>query len=416
MAALAVLAFGVPLAVAVERLYANQAVLQLEREAARAVVEVPASFATTTDPVELPEPSARTTLGLYGIDGTLLLGSGPRRADGPTRAALDGSLRDGHAGGDVVVAAPVASEEEVVAVVRAATPMAEIRRRVALTWAAMAGFGLLIVVVAAAGARLLASRLATPVTSLAAATTRLGLGDFAVRADRSGIDELDRAAEALEATSLRLGRLMERERSFSADASHQLRTPLTGLRLQLETALLQDQGERDATLHRALSEIDRLEATIDGLLHLARDTGAPRTPLDVPALVASVERTWQGRLAQENRRLLLSDESEGRHPLVSAEAVAQVLDVLVGNALDHGSGTVQVVVRAAGDGLAIDITDEGAGIAATEAEIFERRSGPSSTRGIGLALARSLAEAEGAKLTLRRPSPPCFTLLLPPSG
>ncbi len=415
VATLAVVAFGLPLALAMQRLYANQALLRLEREAARAVVEVPASFAATTDPVELPEPEPGTTLGLYGVDGSRILGDGPRRADGPTRAALAGSLNDGRAEGELVVAAPVASEEEVVAVVRAATPASEVQRRVAVAWAAMAALGGIIVAAAAIGARLLATRLATPVIQLAESTTRLGEGDFAVRAEHSGIAELDRAADALEATALRLGRLMERERSFSADASHQLRTPLTALRLQLELALLLQGTDRDTALPRALSEIDRLESTIDGLLSLARDT-APRAPLDVEALLATVERSWHARLAGQSRRLFVTDASDGRRPPVSGEAVAQVVDVLVANAHDHGRGTVEVVVRAAGAGLAIDVNDEGEGVAAgAQAQIFERRSGASDSRGIGLALARSLAEAEGAKLHLLNASPPCFTLHLPPA-
>jgi len=167
-------------------------------------------------------------------------------------------------------------------------------------------------------------------------------------------------------------------------------------------------------MHRGLVEIDRLEATIDGLLRLARDTGTPRSPLDVAALLAAVEQTWHGPLARQGRKLIVTDASDGRLASVSAEAVGQVLDVLVSNALDHGQGMVRIIVRPAGDGIAIDVTDEGGGITSTEAQIFERRSGRSPTRGIGLALARSLAEAEGGKLQLRSAEPPCFTLLLPP--
>lgn len=200
-------------------------------------------------------------------------------------------------------------------------------------------------------------------------------------------------------------RAPHRERSFSADASHQLRTPLTGLRLELETALLDASCDREAAMLRALVVIDRLESTVDGLLCLARDTAAPRSPLDVETLLATVERTWNGPLAREGRKLIVTDTSDGRRPPVSSQAVDQVLDVLVSNALDHGRGTVKIIVRPAGNGVAIDVTDEG---------VFERRSGPSPTRGIGLALARSLAEAEGGKLQLQSAKPPCFTLLLPP--
>ena len=91
-----------------------------------------------------------------------------------------------------------------------------------------------------------------------------------------------------------------------------------------------------------------------------------------------------------------------------------VLDVLVGNAAEHGSGTVTVRVRPAPGGLAIEVGDEGPGVAEDPEQVFARRAGSADGHGIGLALARSLAEAEGGRLLLQRPVPaPVFALLLP---
>jgi signal transduction histidine kinase len=99
----------------------------------------------------------------------------------------------------------------------------------------------------------------------------------------------------------------------------------------------------------------------------------------------------------------------------SAAALRHGLDVLVANAAEHGAGTVTVQARAAAGGLAIDVSDEGSGPPAG-ADPFRRRSAMATGRGIGLAMARSLIDAEGGRLVLSRPGPqPCFTLLLPES-
>ena len=91
----------------------------------------------------------------------------------------------------------------------------------------------------------------------------------------------------------------------------------------------------------------------------------------------------------------------------------QVLTVLLDNAVIHGEGAVEVHTRDAGDAVAIEVADEGPGITVPGAELFVRRSHTAAGHGLGLALARRLAEAEGGHLRLARPAPPMFALLLP---
>jgi signal transduction histidine kinase len=103
------------------------------------------------------------------------------------------------------------------------------------------------------------------------------------------------------------------------------------------------------------------------------------------------------------------------HAQASESAVRQVVDVLLDNAVVHGTGAVGLVVRDAGTTLAIDVTDEGGGPPDAD-EVFRSRGGGSPGHGIGLALARALAEAEGGRLVLSRARPPVFSLLLPAAG
>jgi signal transduction histidine kinase len=398
----------------VQHLYHSEAVVGLEREAARATTRVPDSFGASGDPVELPAPSDQTQLALYSAAGRLVTGSGPAAMDAPVRAAFGGRVAEQTIDDHIVVAVPVADEERVVAVVRAALPTSVVDARVRRAWLVMAGLAAGAVAVAALVARALAGRLSRPVNALAQAAARLGEGDFSVRAGRSGVAEVDAVASTLDATAARLGQVLAREQAFSADASHQLRTALAGLRLRLEVARLLPGADQGQAIADALAEVDRLEGTVEQLLALARDTGVARDRLDLSRMVEAVERGWRGRLGAAGRLLRFQLEAELPPVRASEAAVLQILDVLVGNAAEHGSGTVTVRVRPAPGGLAIEVGDEGSGVAGNPERVFARRAGSTDGHGIGLALARSLAEAEGGRLLLQRPIPALvFALLLP---
>ena len=102
---------------------------------------------------------------------------------------------------------------------------------------------------------------------------------------------------------------------------------------------------------------------------------------------------------------------------LSERAVRQILDVLIDNALRHGKGTVSIRTRSAGAGAVIEVSDEGSGIVGDADRIFERRESTAGSHGIGLALARALAEAEGARLVLHHEGPePVFMLVMSRAG
>jgi len=157
----------------------------------------------------------------------------------------------------------------------------------------------------------------------------------------------------------------------------------------------------------------QLETTIEGVLRLARDTHPRRAPLVVSELLDGVRDYWRGAFVQRHRELRVG--ASGRLPevRVSAVAVRHVVDVLVDNALVHGAGDAEVAVSTLADGLLIEVSDDGPGLTNPEAA-FTPRTGRVGTHGIGLGLARSVAEAEGGRLLLRRVGPrPVFAYCCP---
>jgi signal transduction histidine kinase len=413
-AVLAIALFGVPLAGGVLKYAKSNERTRLLLGADAAAAAVSADVLRGKMPTDLRDPNDGTHLAVYVDRGLRILGPGAEGGDPAVYAALHGEISNKDLNGELVVAVPVTHDTDVIGAVRAASSVMAVYRQVALVWLGMLGLGGLAIGMVWLVARRQARRLARPLEELSEAARRLGQGDFSVRTTPAAIPEIDSVGSALNSTAGRLDAMLARERSFSADASHQLRTPLTGLRLRLEAALEHPGQDLRHAITDGIAAADRLEQTIEELLALARDTRSSNaTPLDLPVLLDEIEAGWHDRLAAQDRALHVAVDPLAPVSLASTAAVRQVLTVLLDNAATHGSGTVSVAVRNAADALAIDVSDEGTGITAPEPELFTRRSRLADGHGIGLALARSLAEAEGGRLRLTRPAPPTFTLLVP---
>lgn len=251
--------------------------------------------------------------------------------------------------------------------------------------------------------------------ALAAASQRVAGGDLTARAGLSIIPEIDRVAQTQNAMVGRLTEMIEKERHFSANASHQLRTPLTGLQLGLEAALKNPSADLSRALLDASRRVRELDRTVEEVLALARlgpDQWLVAGPVPLGRLMSEVEGRWHGPLAGQGRRLLVSLATEVTTIDVPGSLATQILDVLIDNALRHGRGTVTLTAREVGQTPAVDVADEGS-IAMTPAAVFDRGTSGGDGPGIGLALARSMAEASGGRLLLTRMSPATFTLFLP---
>ncbi len=385
---------------------------ELIRVADTLAVSISAELSRGDTPAELPSPDDDVVAGLYDPTGDRIAGSGPSQGGAVVRRALGGSEADVELAGDLVVAVPVTDGARVTGVVRAASDYAVVRVQIAQTWAVMAGLAALAVAITWLLARRQGRRLAAPLEDLAHTATRIGDGDFAVRTSPSGIAEIDAAGAAFNTTAQRIGDLVSRERAFSGYASHQLRTPLTGLRLGLEIALHGPPALQQDALARALSSADRLERTIAELLALARDSSPRGEVLDIGSVVDDLteERRPAVQMAGRTLNLHLEDDLPTSH--VAAAAARQILAVLLDNAIAHGRGDIGVAVRSSVGALAVDVVDEGEYRGDLSA-VFSRHDYSDRGHGIGLPLARSLAEAEGGRLSLASSAPTTFTLLLP---
>jgi signal transduction histidine kinase len=413
----ALVLLAVPLAVMVQSSLFAEERGELERVALAAAVRVGPQF-VAGDPVELPAAEADNTVGVYDTSGHLKSGRGPEGTDSVTRRAAAGIVVDDQLGADIVVAVPVSSAEQVIGVVRAAAPSSVVWSRILLAWSGLAALAAGSLLVAVLIARRHARRLAEPLEALSDASERIAGGDLAARAEASGIPEINRVAGTHNAMVDRLTQMLQRQSHFSADVSHQLRTPLGGLLLELEAARTAPPAELRLVIADAARRVHELARTVDDVLELARqspDQWSAATSRPVGEVMQETEGRWHGALAREGRRLVVeADTAVSRWP-APGRLLTQVLDILADNALRHGQGTVTLTARDAAGVLAVDAMDEGT-IRLDSTQVFTRGTSGDDGHGIGLALARTMAEAGGGRLAITHRAPTTFTLYLPSNG
>ncbi|MFF9626793.1 ATP-binding protein [Streptomyces griseosporeus] len=293
-------------------------------------------------------------------------------------------------------------------------PRSTVTEEVGRTLLIIALVALLAVIAAVLLAIRQANRLASPLTDLAETAERLGSGDPRPRHKRYGVPELDRVADVLDASAERIGRMLTAERRLAADASHQLRTPLTALSMRLEEITLTDDlntVKEEANV--ALTQVERLTDVVERLLTNSRDprSGSAVT-FDLDEVIQQQIAEWRPAYRSAGRAIVSSGKRH-LHAVGTPGAVAQVLAALIENSLMHGGGTVALRTRVTGNQAVVEVTDEGPGVPADlGARIFERTISGRNSTGIGLAVARDLAEADGGRLELLQTKPAVFGLFL----
>ena len=350
----------------------------------------------------------------------------PAELDATARERLDAALAGRRSeppplqmpwdGAPLVIAEPVLVDGEVRGAVVTVSPTGALRERELETWALIAGAVLLALALGVLVSLPVVRWILHPVRRLDEGTGRVATAVLAGGAaepvaDHSGPPELRRLSASFDRMAETVTGALAAQRAFVADASHQLRNPLTALRLRLSNL----QGHVDTTAAddhgAALEEAERLSELLDGLLALARtERTAPLADVDVDAAVADRIEAWRPLAEHTGLRL----ERAGQPGLAAAApvgAVETVLDAVLDNAVKFSAPGDVITVHTArcGDRVEIAVQDTGPGLAPDELERATDRfwRSPSQSNvegsGLGLAIAARTVELAGGSLRLESP-------------
>ena len=335
-------------------------------------------------------------------------------------AALLGSPTSGtrlsnSIGGELVyVAVPVFSGAQVRGVVRVTLPTSILDSRVREQLRNVLAAAFATILLAVLVAFVFARSVSKPIEKLRRATDRFAGGDLSANAEAGGPKEIRKLAQSFNDMALRISGLVKRQKSFAGDASHQLRTPLTALRLRLEQATTSIDSAPDLAkehIEEAMNEADRLSHLVEQLLQLARTEGAvlEKTMCDVSDFLKERADEWDA-LAAERGLIIQRNIAEGLHANVSQIALREIVDNYIDNAFESSSsnGVIEFVAQETPTHIELTIRDSGKGLTKEQRDsAFERfwRGADSANRrsgsGLGLAIVAQLAQASGLLVELR---------------
>jgi signal transduction histidine kinase len=309
----------------------------------------------------------------------------------------------------LLVTVPVVDRERVAGAVRVSASTGEIDASVHGSWLRLAVLGAAVIAAGLVLAWLLALPLSRQIRNLSEVSARLGRGELGARAAEEGPKELDALARSFNRMAGSLAGSIEAQREFVANASHQLRTPLTGLRLRLE-AIREEGGFPAEQAAKAEADLDRLSALVDDLLALARAASPDSTaaPIDLADLSREAAARWRQPAEAAGKRIELDTRGEAV-AWADRDDVAHVLDNLIDNAIRYAPGGSDVRVRAErrDGGAVLLVSDDGPGIPPEDrARVFERFYRGSTGRqagagsGLGLAIVAELVGRWGGDVRL----------------
>ena len=289
-------------------------------------------------------------------------------------------------------------------------PVKVVARTIHSDWRNLGLYGLLILIAACLFGLVVSDSLARPLKRIGKAVEAIGNGQLDVRAPVTvGPVELRRLAESINATAARLITLLEAQRAFVEDASHQLRTPLTALQLHLENLQHSIDGAGGEAPAAVLAEVGRLNSLVDSLLALARNESRKPILISINLHRIVLERVEYWKPFAEERQVELTASVDSTIEVAAIEGVLeQVLDNLLSNAFDASPprGRVRVSANQTPDFVEVHVTDSGAGLEAHERELALRRfwRGRSSSdegSGLGLSIVDQLIRLSGGSFELR---------------
>ncbi len=316
----------------------------------------------------------------------------------------------------VYVAVPVSQGNKVVGAVRLSYSTAQVDARVHQYWLLLGLAGAFTLLVASVIGVLLARWVTRPLGDLNDVAREIGDGDLDARADaKHGPPEVRALATSFNSTAGRLEKLLVAQEQFVADASHQLRTPLTALRLRLEMIESEVDGSALEDIEAAHSEVLRMSRLVDGLLALARAERAPGANpvrIDISHVIAERRTTWEPIAHDRAVEILIAGGSA--NAIVNPDTLSQILDNYIANALELAPQGSTLTIRTSTEMhddttfTTVHVIDQGPGMTEEQREhAFDRFWRASATRselggsGLGLAIVQKLAEADGGRAALR---------------
>jgi signal transduction histidine kinase len=429
VAVLILLVFSIPLATFVAQVERERLVTALERDAFVLAGHAKETLNTTVGAV-LPSlqpyvdsysKSSDARIVVTNASGLVVATSDPTIAFGTdfsNRLEVAGALKGLPAVGErdsatlgermLYVAVPVLLGDTVLGVVRFSNPKSVVDEEVQRHVRGIAAAGLITLLAAALVAIPLALTIARPISRLKTSTERLADGDFSVQADDSkGPPEVRELSRSFNAMAGRIGLMIENQQQFSGAVSHQLRTPLTALRLRLDQAqdaVADDTSPVAMALEASRVEIDRLQEMIEQLLALSRLEGGSAVTVTVNAssIVRSRVEVWESLAAE--RHIMFRVLGLETAPCVALEgALEQIVDNYIDNALTAApdNSIITVEVQRIQRHIHVDVIDEGLGLSEEKRALaFERFWRGATTEnapgtGLGLAIVRQLAVASG---------------------
>ena len=441
-AVVVLLVLEIPLAIFYQQRETGRLIVDVERDATvlAGYYEEPLENGTPPDPAPADAYAVRTGVRVVLVDKagvSLIDTAGPAGRDFSTRpevsTALGGARADGTRHSDTLhtnllfVAVPVSSGGTVYGAVRLTLDTQDVNAMVQRYWLGLIAVAAVVLIAMAGIGWAIARSVTRPLRRLDAAAARFATGDLTtIDPDPKAPPEIAVLGATMNTMAQRLERLLAENRGFVADASHQLRTPLTALRLRLEN-LQSASGAPDEAedLTAAIDETNRLAGLVGDLLRFARaeETATPQT-VDLVQLAADRVDTWSALADVAHVALELAAPDGPTFVSAVPGGVEQILDNLIDNALTAAPPGTRVsvsVVRGRRD-HELTIADAGPGLSddlkARALDRFWRSDRSAPGTGLGLPIAVALAKASGGSLVLRD-SPAgglAVTVTLPAAG
>ena len=422
LVAVAILLFTVPVAFTLTNQLRDDTELSVKREATTmALLLASRDEASCGALTRMAEAYAFETKDKVQVTTTDRCAADVPRPEGD--AALTKALEKGESttdwgsdfiwGRNLVITVPAKQDDQVVGAVRIVYSTSHLTHRLWTIWGFRAGLAVAVLGVAALIGAVAARRITAPLRELNGMASKFSDGDLTARSPVTGPPETQTLARTLNQGAERLDTLVASQRIFVADASHQLRTPLTALRLSLDNIAdgVDDEFVRE-DVEQATAEVVRMSRLVNGLLVLARAEAkvTAAEPLSLPDIVQERLSVWRPAADERGVTITLGGSADGRPSVLASPGhLDQVLDNVLSNALEVSpdSGTITVRVETAGDEVVLSVLDEGPGMSdAEKSRAFDRfwrgqgltgRSGS----GLGLAVVKQLVTDDGGTVALR---------------